>query len=200
MSTPQEKFLAALNLAMHPTTIDGDIVAGIRGASRLLGGKTLKEFLSLPDSEQVAELREALAIAEGKLEGAVEYCNELKLKLQRLQEEFAQAKAEATPKPPTPKITKHFTKSELAWRSCAAFIILGLLTVILFLRPSPATLPMAKPEDSSTIMTPWHSSIPDDVGISTTMANDPLSPVPNHIGEKKPLCFLPRHMTRDGCQ
>jgi hypothetical protein len=81
-STPKEKFISALNLTFHPTTIDADIVAGIRGAARLLGEKTIADFLDLSASEQklteqVAELRKALGISEPKLEGAVEYCNEL---------------------------------------------------------------------------------------------------------------------------
>src|SRR5690348_9545514 len=44
MSSPQEKFFSALNIAFHPSTKEGDILAGIRGAYRLLGGKTVKQF------------------------------------------------------------------------------------------------------------------------------------------------------------
>ena len=87
MSSQQAKVIAALNLALHPNTVDADIVAGIRGAYRLLGGKTIAGFLGLSASQEklLTELRDA----EAKVEGAVEYCNELKLQIQRLQEELA---------------------------------------------------------------------------------------------------------------
>jgi hypothetical protein len=42
--TPQEKFFAALNIAFRPTTIEADIVAAVRGAYRVLGGKTTYKF------------------------------------------------------------------------------------------------------------------------------------------------------------
>jgi hypothetical protein len=74
MSSPQEKFFSALNIAFHPSTKEGDILAGIRGAYRLLGGKTVKQFLG---TENKTELAEKLAIAEAKLKGAVEHSAKL---------------------------------------------------------------------------------------------------------------------------
>src|SRR5216683_2259797 len=99
MSSQQAKVIAALNLALHPNTVDADIVAGVRGAYRLMDGKTVTDFLGLSASQQklseeLAELRHALGVSEAKLEGAVEYCNELKLEIQRLEEELSKARNE----------------------------------------------------------------------------------------------------------
>ena len=80
---------------MHPDTREADIVAGVRGAYRLLGGKTVKDFLGSSVSQ--IELAEKLATAEAKIEVAVEYCNELKLEIQRLETELARVKPASTP-------------------------------------------------------------------------------------------------------
>jgi hypothetical protein len=135
VSTPQEKFLSALTLAFHESTIDADIVAGIRGASRLLRGKTIAEFLSLSASQQqlsakVAELQQALATSEAKVEGAIEYCNELKLEIERLKEELAK------PPPPPPVRKRLLSNSGIAWLGCSAAIIIGFI-IISFAAPPP---------------------------------------------------------------
>ena len=130
MSTPQEKFLSALTLAFHEATIDADIVAGIRGASRLLRGKTIAEFLSLSASQQqlsakVAELQQALATSEAKVEGAIEHCNELKLEIERLKEELAK------PPPPPPVRKRALSNSDIAWLAGSAVIIVAFITIII---------------------------------------------------------------------
>jgi flagella basal body P-ring formation protein FlgA len=130
VSTPQEKFLSALTLAFHESTIDADIVAGIRGASRLLRGKTIAEFLSLSASQQqlsakVAELQQALATSEAKVEGAIEYCNELKLEIERLNEELAK------PPPPPPVRKRALSNSDIAWLTGSAVIIVAFITIII---------------------------------------------------------------------
>jgi hypothetical protein len=132
----QAKVIAALNLALHPNTIDADIVAGIRGAYRLLGGKTLAGFLGLSASQEtlLAELRDA----EAKVEGAVEYCNELKLEIQRLQEELA-----ARIKPATPRRLPH---GKIAIGLFVATICVGLFAVPLFLNPRPIASRPADPQ------------------------------------------------------
>jgi hypothetical protein len=78
MSTPQEKFFSALNIAFHPSTKEGDILAGIRGAARLLQGKTVKQFLG---TDNQTELAEKLATAEAKLKGADKHSAELQRNL-----------------------------------------------------------------------------------------------------------------------
>jgi hypothetical protein len=39
------KFVSTLNIALHPRTADAEILAAVRGAYRLLGGKTIDDFL-----------------------------------------------------------------------------------------------------------------------------------------------------------
>src|SRR6266446_12502 len=131
MSSPQAKVIAALNLALHPNTVDADIVAGIRGAYRLLGGKTIAGFFGLSASQEklLAELRDA----EAKVEGAVEYCNELKIEIQRLQEELA-----AKIKPTT---TRRHPRANIAIGLWVTTICVGLLAVPLFLNPPAASRP-----------------------------------------------------------
>jgi hypothetical protein len=89
------KFIATLNVALHPATGDGEILAAVRGAYRLLGGKSVDEFLEQtqqsPPSESGLAIR--LNAAEQKLESAVSYCNELKSQIINLQRELFQATA-----------------------------------------------------------------------------------------------------------
>lgn len=143
MSSPYEKFIGALNLAMHPNTVDADIVAGIRGAYRLLGGKTLKQFLGLSDGQ--IELAEKLATAEAKLDGAVEYCNELKLEVQRLQEELAKPRGKH----------KVLSGGDIAWLGFSATIIIGgLVTLLCFAQP-PANYAVAADKPTLTSRPGW---------------------------------------------
>jgi hypothetical protein len=128
MSSQQAKVIAALNLALHPNTVDADIVAGVRGAYRLLGGKTIAGFLGLSASQE--ELLAELRGAEAKVEGAVEYCNELKIEIQRLQEELA-----AKIKPAT---TRRLSGANIGLGLFVAVICVGLFAVSLFLNPRPA--------------------------------------------------------------
>jgi flagella basal body P-ring formation protein FlgA len=151
VSTPQEKFLSALTLAFHESTIDADIVAGIRGASRLLRGMTIAEFLNLSASQQqlsakVAELQQALATSEAKVEGAIEYCNELKLEIERLKEELVK------PPPPPPVRKRALSNSYIAciaWLSYSAVIIVGFIIMISL---APAPPPVAKVRSLKSVL------------------------------------------------
>ncbi len=136
MSSRQAKVIAALNLALHPNTVDADIVAGIRGAYRLLGGKTLAGFLGLSAGQEklLAELRDA----EAKFEGAVQYCNELKIEIQRLQEQLA-----AKIKPATAR--RRPRVKNIALGLFVTTICVGLF-VSLFLNPPT----VSRPADAQT--------------------------------------------------
>ncbi|SRR6266446_1071100 len=131
MSSQQAKVIAALNLALHPNTVDADIVAGIRGAYRLLGGKTIAGFLGVSASQE--KLLRELRDTEAKVERAVEYCNELKIEIQRLQEELA-----ARIKPAT---TRWRPRKKIALGLFVATICVGLFVVPLFLNPPSASRP-----------------------------------------------------------
>jgi hypothetical protein len=118
---------------MHPSTIDADIVAAIRGAYRLLNGMSVKDLLGISDTTELAELRMALATSEAKLQGAVEYCNELKLEIQRLQHELETAKP--SPKPAAPKqLVGTFSKLEAICIGVAALFAIFLIGELLSAR------------------------------------------------------------------
>lgn len=88
------KFISTLNIALHPATADAEVLAAIRGAYRLLGGKSVDEFLEqtqpFPDDNELAI---KLDLAERKLEGAVEYCSELEARIVDLQQQLSATKA-----------------------------------------------------------------------------------------------------------
>jgi hypothetical protein len=77
----------------------------------------------------VAELQQALATSEAKLEGTIEYCNELKLEIARLREESAK------PPPSLPVRKRVLSNSGIAWLGCSAVIIVGFITIISFSPP-----------------------------------------------------------------
>jgi hypothetical protein len=89
------KLVSTLNIALHPRTADAEILAAVRGAYRLLGGKTIDDFLeqTQPPPPSETELATKLRTAEQKLQGAVEYCNELKLQTIQLQQQLSAAKS-----------------------------------------------------------------------------------------------------------
>ncbi len=89
------KFVSTLNIALHPRTADAEILAAVRGAYRLLGGKTIDDFLeqTQPPPPSESELAAKLRTAEQKLQGAAEYCNQLKLQIIQLKQQLSAAKS-----------------------------------------------------------------------------------------------------------
>ena len=206
MSTSQKKFLSALTLAFHEATIDADIVAGIRGASRLLRGKTISDFLGLPAIEQlsakVAELQQALATSEVKLEGAVEYVSELKLEIQRLQVELQTAKPAPKPAAPKPQIGT-FSKGEAIWLSgVVAFFGVSPFIVALVVFASSPPEKMATATRPAPIVAQTQpvsgASEPQGYGVSDPQGYEPQA----YRGPSISLCAPPhfRMTERDGCQ
>src|SRR5262245_50479935 len=154
--TPQERFIAALNIAFHPATKEGDILAAIREAARLLHGETLTAFLRL---DEATGLQGRLAVSEAKLEGAVSYCNELKADIRRLEAELATAKKPGAPPPPEPEPPPHpaapppekfkFSRGEKIWLCgvaalLAVFVVgCGLIANTAKLQPTAMQTPQA---------------------------------------------------------
>ena len=90
-----------------------------------------------------SSLPKKLATAEAKLDGAVEYCNELKLEVQRLQEELAKPRGKH----------KVLSGGDIAWLGFSATIIIGgLVTLLCFAQP-PANYAVAA--DKPTLTSSW---------------------------------------------
>ncbi len=88
------KFVSTLNIALHPTTGEAEALAAIRGAYRLLNGKSVEEFLTETHPlRSDSELATKLHLAEQKLASAVECCNTLKVQIDNLQQQLSDAKA-----------------------------------------------------------------------------------------------------------
>jgi|SRR6266478_9049687 len=163
--TPQERFIAALNVAFHPATKEGDILAATRGAARLLRGETVAGFLRFAEA---AELQGRLAASEAKLEGAVDYCNELKVRIQRLEAEFAKPAAPPSPKPDSETSRAatsiplgKFTQGEAIWLSgvLGGFAVCIIGALIVGAQPA-VTAKLSRPVPM-TAQTPAVRTLPD---------------------------------------